>query len=336
MTADDRLGWGFIGASAIAEEWMAPAVQADPGSRLAAVMSRDIGRARALAARHGIPHAYADVAALLADPAVDIVYISSANQHHHGEALLAAAAGKHLLCEKPLALSLAAAAEMVEACRRHRVVMGTNHHLRNAAIHQALRRQLREGAIGRPLAVRLAHAVHLPPALRTWRVADPVGGGAILDIGVHDVDLLRFLLGREPVEAVALAGSCGMAAEGIEDSAMAVLRMDDGLLATMHMGYAFPASVTRLEIEGEAGLLIARDALAPRPVGTLALRRDGREEPVPVTHENLYAGAVRRFAAAVRSEGSPAATGQDGVRSLAGALAIREAAATGRAVRIPA
>ena len=212
--------------------------------------------------------------------------------------------------------------------------MGTNHHLRIAATHRALRRLLREGAIGRPLSVRLAHAVHLPPALHTWRVNDKEGG-AILDIAVHDVDLLRFLLGSERAEAVAIAGRCGMAAKGVEDNAMAVLRMRDGLLAQLHLGYAFPAAVTSLEIEGDAGVLIARDALSPSPVGEVLLRRGGREEIVPVKHESLYAVAVRRFAAAVRGEGGPAASGEDGVRSLAAALAIREAAAAGRQVMIP-
>jgi len=335
LTTHGTLGWGFVGASAIADEWMAGAVQGEPGSRLVAVMSRDPARARAFAARHGLPSSYCELETLLADPAVDIVYISTANQRHHGEAILAASAGKHLLCEKPLALTLAHATEMVGAFRRRGLVMGTNHHLRNAATHREFRRLLGEGAIGRPLAVRLSHAVHLPPALRTWRVNDKEGGGAILDIAVHDVDLLRFLLGTEPIEAVALAGSCGMAAEGVEDNAMAVLRMQDGLLAQLHLGYAFPAAVTSLDIEGEAGVLSARNALSPSPVGEVLLRRGGREEAVPVEHENLYAGAVRRFAAAVRGEGSPAASGEDGVRSLAAALAIREAAATGRRAMIP-
>ena len=103
MTTHGTLGWGFVGASAIADEWMAGAVQGEPGSRLVAVMSRDPARARAFAARHGLPSSYCELETLLADPAVDIVYISTANQRHHGEALLAASAGKHLLCEKPLA-----------------------------------------------------------------------------------------------------------------------------------------------------------------------------------------------------------------------------------------
>ena len=111
--------------------------------------------------------------------------------------------------------------------------------------------------------------------------------------------------------------------------------MQDGLLAQLHLGYAFPAAVTSLDIEGEAGVLSARNALSPSPVGEVLLRRGGREEAVPVEHENLYAGAVGRFAAAVRGEGSPAASGEDGVRSLAAALAIREAAATGRRAMIP-
>ena len=91
--------------------------------------------------------------------------------------------GKHVLCEKPLALSLADAREMVAACARAGVVSGTNHHLRNAATHGKIRELIRAGAIGKPLFARVFHAVYLPPHLQGWRINNPgAGGGVILDI----------------------------------------------------------------------------------------------------------------------------------------------------------
>ena len=102
----------------------------------------------------------------LADPAVDIVYVSTTNELHRPQTLAAAAAGKHVLCEKPLALTVAEAREMVAACRAAGVVMGTNHHLRNAATHRAMRDAIAAGRIGRPLFARVFHAVYLPPTCR--------------------------------------------------------------------------------------------------------------------------------------------------------------------------
>ena len=146
------LRWGIIGASTIGREWMVPAINAQPDSKVAAVASSDAKRAASYAAELDIPAAYSLVDELLADPAVDVVYISSTNQWHEPQTLAAAAAGKHVLCEKPLALTLPSARAMVEACRAANVVMGTNHHLRNAAAHRTVRELIANGAIGRPLA----------------------------------------------------------------------------------------------------------------------------------------------------------------------------------------
>ena len=219
MTA--KPGWGLIGASTIAKEHMIGAIRAQGGEAVA-VMSSDAARGRAYAAENGIARSYDSVEALLADPAVEIVYISTTNELHRSQTLAAAAAGKHVLCEKPLAMTLADAREMVAACRTAGVVMGTNHHLRNAATHRAMREAIKAGRIGRPLFARVFHAVYLPPHLQGWRLDAPAaGGGVTLDITVHDADTLRFVLGEDPVEAVAMSQSAGMAAAGLEDGNMA-------------------------------------------------------------------------------------------------------------------
>src|SRR5688500_12491652 len=132
------LGWGLVGASTIAREWMIPAINAQPDGRVVAVTGGDPARVARYAAEQGIPRAHASLAALLAEPEVDVVYVSATNERHHGPTLAAARAGKHVLCEKPLALTLAEAREMVAVCRAAGVVLGTNHHLRNAVTHRAL------------------------------------------------------------------------------------------------------------------------------------------------------------------------------------------------------
>ena len=335
---DRVVGWGFIGASTVAAEHLVAAVRAQPGHDVVAVASGQFERARSFAAANRIDGAHDSVAGLLADPRVRVVYISSTNERHRDQVLAAAAAGKHVLCEKPLALNVADAMAMVHACRNAGVLMATNHHLRHAATHRAIRGLVQSGAIGRPLFGRVFHAVKLPPALQGWRVERPeAGGGVILDITVHDIDTLRFILGAEPVEAIGMTQSTAMARQGLEDGVMAVLRFDNGMLVQLHDAFTVAHAGTGIEFHGDAGSVVGRGVMTQQAAGEVFLRdrdRDG-ERHVTVTHESLYARGVGAFCAALRGDGVLTATGEDGVRSLAAALAVREACRTGAAVAIP-
>ncbi len=330
------LGWGLIGASTIAGEYMIPAINAQPESQVVAVMSRSAERGQAYAEANGIPAASISVDTLLADPTVDVVYISTTNERHKAETLAAAAAGKHVLCEKPLALTLADAREMVDACRSAGVVMGTNHHLRNAVTHRTMRRLIKEGAIGKPLAARVFHAVYLPPHLQTWRIKDPkTGAGVILDITVHDTDTLRFILDDEVEEVTALSAQQGMAEGGLEDAVMGVMRFRQGVMAQFHDAFTIKHAGTGLQVHGTEGSLLAEDVMKQQPIGRIILRRDGKDESIALPPpEDLYTHAVRLFNQAVKGNGHPSATGEDGVRSLAVGLAVVESAATGRRVHV--
>jgi 1,5-anhydro-D-fructose reductase (1,5-anhydro-D-mannitol-forming) len=331
---EKRIGWGLIGASTIAREWMIDAIRGQSGNEVVAVMSADSGRGKAFAEANHIATSYPSVDALLADSDVDAVYISTTNELHKAQTVAAAAAGKHVLCEKPLALTLDDAREMVAACNSAGVVMGTNHHLRNAASHRRIREMVQSGAIGTPLYARVFHAVYLPPHLQGWRLNKPsAGAGVILDITVHDADTLRFILGSEPVEAVALSQQAGMAEGGLEDGVMATVRFDNNTLAQLHDAFTVKFAGTGLEIHGSEGSILGRDVMTQRPIGRVTLRNAQGESDVPLDHENLYVRALRAFVRAIRGAGTPSATGEDGVRSLATALAVLEASQTGR--RIP-
>jgi 1,5-anhydro-D-fructose reductase (1,5-anhydro-D-mannitol-forming) len=327
--------WGVIGASTIGRDWMVPAISAQPDSKVAAVASSDPERGRRYAEELSIPKAYSSVGDLIADPTLDAVYISTTNESHEQHALAAISAGKHVLCEKPLALSLDSARAMVAAAAAAGVVMGTNHHLRNAATHRRMREVIQSGTIGRPLAARVFHAVYLPPHLQSWRIDRPdAGGGVILDITVHDADTLRFALGDEVVEVTAMTASQGMGRAGLEDAVMGVMRFEKGTIAQFHDAFTAPHAYTGFEEHGTEGSLYGRDVMTQRPTGTVTLRRGDSEEEIAIEHENLYERSVRCFNEAIRDKGEPAATGVDGVRSLAVALAVRESAGTGRTVRV--
>lgn len=318
--------WGLIGASTIAAEHMIGAIRAS-GGHIATVMSSNADRAASYAAQHGIDVGVTDLNAAM--DGVDAVYISTTNEKHLPQAMAAIAAGKHVLCEKPLAMSVTDAVTMVKAAEQAGVMFGTNHHLRNAGSHLAIRELIETGRIGDVLSVRVFHAVHLPPHLQGWRIDNPeAGGGVIPDITVHDADTVRFHLGEDPVDVVAMKTSSGMG-RGVEDSAMSVWSMQSGAMVHTHESFTHAFAGSGIEVHGTAGSIIAKGVMTQQPVGEVTLRFEGGEQVVEFATHGLYDRAVDLFAKACKGDGRPAADGLDGVKSLAVAAAVSKAAETG-------
>ena len=326
--------WALIGASDVSERRMLPALRA-AGERATRIYSSNLERARRYAARHDVEQATSDLARAL-DEGVDAVYVSSANQHHAVHVLAAAGAGRHVLCEKPLALAADDAFAMVETCQRNGVILGTNHHLRGSEVLRELSRQVVAGTIGELRSARVQNAIALSERLRTWRISgSDEGGGVAFDLAVHDIDALRFVLGRELVEVTALAASQALGADGVEDVLVSAHRYDADVMAVAHEAYTVPFTRTLIEVHGSAGSLTAIDALRPDSVGRLRLLDGDGERLIELApSEGMYVRTVRDFCRAVNEGGSPAATGVDGVKSLLGALALRESAVTGQSVSL--
>ncbi|MBX9469087.1 MAG: Gfo/Idh/MocA family oxidoreductase [Rhizobium sp.] len=320
--------WALIGASTIARQYMVGAIRAQHGE-ISHVLSASAERARAFADEHHIPRSGNDLKEPLSAPHIDAVYISTTNEKHLQQALAAVKAGKHVLCEKPLALTLDDASAMVRAAREAGLVFATNHHLRCSGSHRAVRGLIASGRIGRVLSLRLHHAVFLPPHLQGWRINSPnAGGGVIPDITVHDADVARFLLGEDPISVVAQMTSSGLG-EGVEDSAMSVWTMPSGAMVMSHESFTHPFAGSGLEVHGTEGSIFARDVMTQNPIGSIELVTASGREVIGFDQHDLYGESIRRFHAAVAGDGEPAATGLDGVKSLAVALAVREAAARG-------
>lgn len=326
--------WALIGASTIAAQHMIRAIRAQEGNDIARVISGSEARAANYAREHRIPASGTDLDAALADPSIDAVYISTTNEKHLPQAMAAIAAGKHVLCEKPLAMSVADAIAMVEAAEKAGLVFATNHHLRCSGSHRTVRDLIATGRIGKVLSLRIFHAVHLPETLQGWRITSPeAGGGVIPDITVHDADVTRFLLGEDPETVVAQMTSSGMG-QGVEDSAMSVWAMPSGTMVMSHESFTHPFAGSGLEVHGTEGSIFARGVMTQQPVGEIDLVTRAGRETVPFSRHDLYAQGVGQFLAAVAGRGQPAASGWDGVKSLAIALAVREAARTGRRLTV--
>jgi len=329
--------WGFIGASLWASRYLIPAVRAQPDAVGVGVFSSSRERGEEFAASNGLERSYASLDELLADGGIDAVYISTTNDLHAEQTIAAAAAGKHVLCEKPLALTLADALRMREACAEAGVVFATDHHLRAAPTVAAMRELVAAGEIGELVAGRVFHARALGEEFKGWRLDRPdAGGGVVLDVTGHDADVVRFLFDDEVAEVTAMGANQGLAGAGLEDSVMGVMRMRGGQLVSFHDAFTVPNASTGVELYGTEAALIGRDVIDAEPVGQVFLRRGEAIREIEIAARGpIYVEAVRRFDAAVRGEGAPLASGDDGIATLAIATAVLESARSGRAVPVP-
>src|SRR5712691_2969395 len=277
------IGWGVIGAtSQVAQKAVLPAIVASPGARLVAVASERA--ADGGGARFGAARAYRAYAALLDDPEVQAVYVPLPNSLHREWVERAAAAGKHVLCEKPLAPTPADAEAMAAAC---------------AAAGETL------VASGRLGALRFARAAFTGVLDRRddhrWR--PEMGGGALLDVGIYCVAPLLAAAGRTPARVEAVAA---LAKSGVDASFSGWLDFGDGFTATIECSFDAPERQF-LEIVGtEAALLVDR-AHTPGPEdAAITLRhRDGRLEEIIAGAANPYRTMIEHFQSVVRGEAAP-------------------------------
>jgi predicted dehydrogenase len=228
-TAAPRLRWGVLSTASIAREKWIPGARQSPRSEVLAIASRDGGAARAAAAELGIPRAHDSYEALLADPDVDAVYIPLPNHLHLEWTIAAARAGKHVLCEKPLALTAADAERMVDACEAGGVRLMEAFMYRLHPSWVAVRELVASGRIGRLQTVQSWFSYYNDDAanIRNMRAA---GGGALYDIGCYSVNLSRMLFGDEPESVQAQLRR--EPADGVDVLASALLGFPGGGTAT--------------------------------------------------------------------------------------------------------
>ena len=332
MTTSDRIGWGIVGLGRIAETEIAPAVTAAPNGRLAGVVSRTAAKAEEFAARHGAAAAYDDYRALLEDPAVDAVYIATPNALHADQVVAAAEAGKHVLCDKPLATTVADAGRAVAACEAAGVRLGITFQTRNHEGMGDIRDLLAAGGIGsvRLVQVSLGTGRKLPQGWRT----DPAlaGVGVMHNLGVHAYDLLRFLLGAEVVEATAVVDvEPGFS---VDTLALALLRFDNGALAYVNANQSLPNTQQDLSVHGTEGTVLARDVTRPNLTGSISVTgREGSSQR-SVSSAGAFVTTIGNFADAVLEGREPSPSGLDGLRSVELIDALARSVRERRSVRL--
>jgi predicted dehydrogenase len=325
------LRWGIIGAGGVARRRTMPAIRQARSAELKALMVRDKSKADNLAREFGVDNAYDDWRALLQDTEVDAVHIATPVHLHEEQVVAAAEAGKHVLCDKPMAMSTLECRRMIEACKANGVHMQVCFLMRFGSTYRRLRRQISEGRFGEILEARASIFKWLPLTDDSWRVIpEQGGGGPLMDLGAHSIDLLTFLLG--PIKRVSALCSNRVTKWRVEDTASVLMQTEAGAHAIVGNSFRARGGDIMLEINGtEATVLIST------PPGEKAVIRttdsDGvRTEPVPV--ENYYQLQVEHFADCIGEKGDlparPVAPAEDGLRNIAIIEAAYRSAESGR------
>ena len=337
------LSYGILGAGSVARQH-ALAIQQSPSCRLAAVGSTDLSRATAFAAPYGAK-AYGDYQALIQDAEVEAVVICTASGDHLPWAILAAAAGKHVLIEKPIEVTLERAQQILKACKQNQVVLGGIFQHRFGDHFQYLKSVIQSGQMGRLLLGNAYIKWYRSPdyyKARPWRGTKALdGGAALINQGIHTVDLLQDLMGNA-VQVSAQTRTLSHAIEG-EDLATAIVEFENGAIGTIEASTAiypdgFPE---RLEIHGEKGSAVLSGGrivhwsvagVAPPPENEPATT-SGSSDPTAIGFV-LHQRQLEDFAQSVRNHTPTGVDGPSASRALSIIDAVYRSAAGGRKAKV--
>jgi D-xylose 1-dehydrogenase (NADP+, D-xylono-1,5-lactone-forming) len=300
MNQPAPLHWGVLSTANIGRRAVLPAIQRSASSVLRAVASRDLAAAQAFATELAIPQVYGSYADLLADPMIEAVYIPLPNSLHHLWAIRAAEAGKHILCEKPLALSAEACLEMADAAQRHGVLLMEAFMYRFHPQMLRVAELLQTGVIGTPQLIRASFSFCISSPTNI-RLQPELGGGALLDVGCYCVNVSRTLFGAEPVEVQAYAR---WSDQGVDTQLVGSLRFADGRVAQIDCALDLDRR-EHYEVVGPEGSIVVPIAFVPGLEATTIHVQQGRaDHPETIAGADQYQLMVEHFVACVRGAAS--------------------------------
>ncbi len=345
-----KVKWGVIGACGIAvrrtiHEGIIPAENAE----LVALMDIDKERLKEVANKYSNVRCYTKEDDLLKDEEVEVVYIATPTYLHHKQVLLAARAKKHILLEKPIAMNLEEAEEIISICKENKVKLTLDYMMRYHSYHQKIKEMLDEGKLGKLVMARAQLSCWYPPIKGAWRQELSLGGGgSLIDMGTHCIDLLEMLVGKV-VEVSCYTGNL-VQDYSVEDTAVVLLKFETGALGIVdnHLNIPDASSENRLEIYGSKGSILAKGTIGQDSSGHMVQRiekekkgyeaeqkrEEIKEEEISLRSVNMYQPEIEDFSRCVLEDSEPSLKGEDGLRNLRVILAAYESANEGRSVKV--
>jgi predicted dehydrogenase len=341
--------WGVIGCGGIADRRTIPeGIIPAEDSKLVAVMSRSEGTAERIAKKYGVKRYYTKEESLLMDSEVDAIYIATPNNLHAVQTIAAAEYGKHVLCEKPLALTIEDCEAIMASCRKNGVKLQVGFMMRFHACHQEAHRIIKQGLIGQPVMARAELTCWYPKIPGAWR-QDPKqgGGGCLTDMGLHCIDLLRMFLG-EVVEVHAFIDS-SVFDYPVEDSSIVTLGFVNRAHGIVDNFYNIPddASQNRLEIYGTKGCILTDGTIGQNSTGMLKVytqkgekdyeASQKRELAIGITEiippsTNIYRAEVEHLIKCIQDNTEPMNSGHEAIKDQRIVEAAYESSRSGRKI----
>ena len=334
----DRVRWGILGNATIARKCVIGAIQKSRNGWVHALGTRSPADAAEVIAKNGIGNVYDGYDALLADPAVDAVYVPLPNHMHCPWTLQALSAGKHVLCEKPLACNVGEAQEMAARAKETGLLLMEAFMYRFHPRSRQIKQIVDQGVIGKPRLVRSSFCYHMDDDMLqsggNARLKPNMGGGALLDVGCYSVSVARWLMGAEPT---AVQAQAVYHPDGVDIHFVGTLRFDEGKLAVVEASFMSALQQTYTVVGSEGAIDLPHDAFIPwekNAVYTLRKKDEevGEEHMIQGTDE--YQLMVEHFSDAVLGRSELDRTPDDSVANVRVLDALSAAARTGNTVKV--
>ncbi len=322
------LNWGLLSTARINRALLTP-LRLSKRNRLVAVASRTQEKAEAYARQHHIPRAYGSYEALLADPTIDVIYNPLPNHLHAEWTIRAVEAGKHVLCEKPLALSVQEVETIREAASKHQRIVAEAFMYRSHVQTRRVQEIVTGGLLGEVKLVRGAFSFRLERQ-EDYRLHPEQGGGSLWDVGCYPLSYARLALGAEPVEVF---GWQTTSASGIDETFMAQLRFPGQRYVQFYSSFALPYFVF-MEFIGSQGRLYVPNPFNPGRRERLLLTCNGRARTITVRGALPYQSEVEDMADAILYHRPPAVSLDDSLANVRAILALFESARSGHNVQL--
>ncbi len=326
-----KVKWGVIGCGGIADRRTLPGMMLCDNAELVAVMDANMDAAERCREKYNAKYAFGSVEELLAIDEIEAVYIASPVFCHKEQAIKAADAKKHILIEKPVGLTSEEAKEIAAYCEAKGVKLGVGFMMRFHTYHQKMREIVQSGKIGEIVSARAQLTCWYPEMENCWRQDMKLsGGGAMMDMGVHCVDLIRYITGLEATEVAGLSGN-QIFNYSVEDAGCVIFRLSNGATAYVDANFNIPDAAAKCKIEfyGTKGSIFAQGTISQVEGGEVEVlctddsagydANQDREEIKPleldVTFGNMYTKQIEAFGKAVRGEAEIAITADDAIKS---------------------
>ena len=306
---ETKVGWGLSGCGDISEKRVAPAIKDSELCRFVGVTRKNYKKAENFAERHKAKKWYRDFNGLIEDEEIDAVYIATPVYLHMSQTIAAAEAGKHVLCEKPMALNSRDCRSMIDACRANGVKLGVAYYRRFYPAILKIKELIDSGSLGKPVVVSAyAHEFWDRDDLKDWRIVPELGGGGpLMDFGSHRLDIFYFLMGE--VERIAGLTDTLFFERDVEDTATLVLKFTNGTHGILNVSHAVLKPADTFTVMGTEGTVEASVLNS----GILTITRGDTVETLKLPPaENLHKPLIDDFSLAVLENREPLVTGETG------------------------